>query len=319
MKEYIKLYKKMREDYYQKWGAYSHPEDWQDFEKLNQKIFEEHLEKYRDSSDKVLKTKLYIHLILEKIQYFAYYSAFCEGDFGSLNRALWQNARTYLLSGGIAHSGTTYTGKIIKGILTCFACNDFGIMDSYIPPTLPPLKGTFYTENVINLLHSIYYKDDKKLEEAMSKAQSFLTKKKLTKMAEYYVRFFVFLAEKNVDGMTECLEKLCEAYQKQGYPIKKIDKCFVPEIHGLYRLVRFIDESMFEKIELPSHKCFLKEFEEWQKIKDFPKGRQFYEYSQILDDANKILQGSLPEIHLIKEDGKWLIDVERFAEEISNC
>ena len=48
MKEYIKLYKKMREDYYQKWGAYSHPEDWQDFEKLNQKIFEEHLEKYRD-------------------------------------------------------------------------------------------------------------------------------------------------------------------------------------------------------------------------------------------------------------------------------
>ena len=153
----------------------------------------------------------------------------------------------------------------------------------------------------------------------MSKAQSFLTKKKLTGIAEYYVRFFVFLAEKNVDGMTECLEKLCEAYQKQGYPIKKIDKCFVPEIHGLYRLVRFIDESMFEKIELPSHKCFLKEFEEWQKIKDFPKGRQFYEYSQILDDANKILQGSLPEIHLIKEDGKWLIDVERFAEEISNC
>ncbi len=319
MKEYIKLYKKMREDYYQKWGAYSHPEDWQDFEKLNQKIFEEHLEKYRDSSDKVLKTKLYIQLILDKIQYFSYYCAFREGDFEDLNNAIWQNAKACLLAGGIGHSGTTYSGNIIKGIFTCFASNDFEVIQAFLPPKLPLLKGTFYTENVINLFHSIYYKDDKKLEEAMSKAQSFLTKKKLTGIAEYYVRFFVFLAEKNVDGMTECLEKLCEAYQKQGYTIKKIDKCFVPEIHGLYRLVRFIDESMFEKIELPSHKCFLKEFEEWQKIKDFPKGRQFYEYSQILDDANKILQGSLPEIHLIKEDGKWLIDVERFAEEISNC
>ena len=46
-----------------------------------------------------------------------------------------------------------------------------------------------------NLVEESYSKDDKKLEEAMSKAQSFLTKKKLTKMAEYYVRFFVLLAE----------------------------------------------------------------------------------------------------------------------------
>lgn len=43
MKEYIKLYQKLREDYYQKWGAYSYPETLQDFERLNQKIFEEHL------------------------------------------------------------------------------------------------------------------------------------------------------------------------------------------------------------------------------------------------------------------------------------
>ena len=42
MKEYIKLYRKMREDYYQKWGEYSHPESIQDFEKLNQTIFEEY-------------------------------------------------------------------------------------------------------------------------------------------------------------------------------------------------------------------------------------------------------------------------------------
>lgn len=55
MREYVKLYRQMREDYYQKWGEYFHPQSWQDFEMSNQEIFEKHLEKYHDSSDKVLK------------------------------------------------------------------------------------------------------------------------------------------------------------------------------------------------------------------------------------------------------------------------
>ena len=155
MREYVKLYRQMREDYYQKWGEYFHPQSWQDFEMSNQEIFEKHLEKYHDSSDKVLKIKLYIDLILNNIQYFGYYFAFCEGSFEKLNNALWQTGRTCLLRGGITHSGTAYTGNIIKGIFTCFACNDFEVSESFVPNTLPLLRGTFYTENVINLFHSI--------------------------------------------------------------------------------------------------------------------------------------------------------------------
>lgn len=318
MKEYIRLYQKMREDYYHKWGAYSHPENLQDFEKLNQKIFEEHLKKYMDSSDKILKTKLYIDPVLNKIQYFGYYSAFCEGDFKKLNNALWQNGRSCLLRGGITHSGTAYSGNIIKGIFTCFACNDFEVIQSFIPHTLPLLGGTYYTENVINLLHAIYYKEDERLKVVMGKTESFLTKKRLTGMAEYYVRFFIFLACKDADGISECLQKLCEAHQQQGYPIQKIDKCFIPEMHGLYHLVRFLDANLFEKIKLPSHKCFLKELEEWQQKNNFPKGAQFYKYPEILTYANWILQSPLPVIHLIKVDGKLMIDVEKFAKELSS-
>lgn len=314
MKEYLKLYQKMREDAYQKWGEYSHPESMKDFEKLNQEIFEEHLETYNDSSDKVLKTKLYINL-LDEIQYFGYYSAFCEGNFDRLNNAIWQNGRVCLLKGVIGR--IAYTGNIIKGIFTCFACNDFEVSESFVPRALPLLKGASYTENVINLFHSIYYKDDEKLSEAMSKAESFLTKKKITGIEEYYVRFFIFLATKDVNGIEECLQKLCEAYQKQGYPVKKIDKCFVPEIHGLYRLVRCLDESLFEKVEMPAHKCFLKEFEEWQQNNNFPKGMQFYEYPETLQEGNRILQKALPEIHLIKDGGNFTMDVEKFAEELS--
>ena len=118
----------MREEYYQEWGTYSHPESLQDFEKLNQEIFEEHLKKYNESTDTVLKTKVYVDLLLDKIQYFGYYSAFCEGSFESLNNAVWQSGRTDLLKGSIVHSGMAYTGNILKGIFTCCACNDFDVI-----------------------------------------------------------------------------------------------------------------------------------------------------------------------------------------------
>ncbi|RRD94747.1 hypothetical protein EII17_06880 [Clostridiales bacterium COT073_COT-073] len=316
MKEYIKLYQKMREEYYQKWGEYAHPQNWQEFEEMNQKIFDEHLKEGGDDFYRREKIKLYIQLILERIRYFGYYSAFCEGSFEGLNNAIWQNGRVDLLEGGVMHSGA-YGGSIIEGIFTCFACNDFEVIKSFVPPALPLLQGTSYTDNAINLLYSIYYKDSKKLEESISKAESFLTKKKLTGLEESYVRFFLFVAAKDVDGIGESLQKLCEAYQKQGYPIKKIDKCFVPQIHGLYRSVRLFDESLFEKIKCPTHKCFLKEFEVWQQKNNFPKGKPFYEYPEKLSDANRILQSSLPMIHFINVNRKLMIDAEKFTKDLS--
>lgn len=317
MKEYIKLYQKMREDYYKKWGAYSHPLSLAEFEKLNQNIFKEHLEEKENTSNRILATKLYINLILEKIKYFAYYIAFSEDDFSKLNDALWQNGRTALLCGGINHSGTLYTANIVNGLINCFACNDDDVVKSFVPEALPLLKGTFYTNNVINLLSSLYYKNDEKLQEAITIAEKFLSKKKLSGIAENYVHFFIFLAKKDAESLSACLQKICEAYQKQGYPIEKIDKCFAPEVHGFYRLIRFFDESLFEEVKMPEHKCFIKEFEEWQKENNFPKGRQFYRYQETLDNANLILQSPIPVIHLCKVDGTLMMDVEKFAGELS--
>ena len=68
---------------------------------------------------------------------------------------------------------------------------------------------------------------------------------------------------------------------------------------------------------MPEHKCFIKEFEEWQKENNFPKGRQFYRYQETLDNANLILQSPIPVIHLCKVDGTLMMDVEKFAEELS--
>ena len=317
MKEYIKEYQKMREVRFKDWGYYSTPINWQEFEESNQRIFQKYLKDSKVLSDNVLRTKLYSSLLLNDIKYFAYYIAFLDGDYKQLNNALWQTGREELIRGGLLASGTIYTDGILRGLFTSFACNDFSVISSYIPKDLPLLKGTYYPQNVINLLYALYYQDEDRLSESILLAQQFLEKKKRTGMEEFSVRYFINLARRDAVALSESLQNLCQAYQRRGYPYEKIDKCFADEIHGLYRLVRFFDHSLFEEVSIPSHKTFLKEFEEWQVQNQFPQGQQFYTYPQDMADANRILTKGLPRIYLEKSGRDLVIDVDRFAVDLS--
>ena len=317
MKEYIKEYQKMREVRFKDWGYYSTPINWQEFEESNQRIFQKYLKDSKVSSDKVLRTKLYSSLLLDDIKYFSYYTAFLDGDYKQLNNALWQTGREELIRGGLLASGTIYTDGILRGLFTSFACNDFSVISSYIPKDLPLLKGTYYPQNVINLLYVLYYQDEDRLSESFLLAQQFLEKKKRTGMEEFSVRYFINLARKDAAGISQNLQNLCLAYQRRGYPFEKIDKCFADEVHGLYRLVKYFDDSMFEEVRMPSHKTFLQEFEKWQVQNQFPQGQQFYVYPQDMADANRILTKELPRIHIEKSGRDLVIDVERFAVELS--
>ena len=317
MREYIKEYQKMRENHLEDWGYCADPIDWKEFEESNQRIFEKYLTDSKVSSDKVLRVKLYSSLLLDDIKYFAYYAAFLDGDYKQLNNALWQTGRTELLRGGLLASGTIYTDGILNGLFTSFACNDFSVIPFFVPKDLPLLRGTYYPENVINLLYALYYQDEERLSESLLRAQQFLEKKKRTGMEEFSVRYFISLARKDAVALSESLQSLCQAYQRRGYPYEKIDKCFADEIHGLYRLVRFFDHSLFEEVSMPSHKTVLKEFEEWQVRNQFPKGQQFYIYPQDMADANRMLTKGLPRIYLEKSGRDLVIDVDQFAVDLS--
>ena len=317
MKEYIKEYQKMREKRFKDWGYYSTPINWQEFEESNQRIFQKYLKDSKVLSDDVLRTKLYNSLLLDDIKYFAYYIAFLDGDYKQLNNALWQTGREELIRGGLLASGTICTAGILRGLFTSFACNDFSVISSYIPKDLPLLKGTYYPQNVINLLHAIYYQDEDRLSESIILAQQFLEKKKRTGMEEFSVRYFINLARKDAAGISQNLQNLCLAYQRRGYPFEKIDKCFADEVHGLYRLVKYFDDSMFEEVRMPSHKTFLQEFEKWQVQNQFPQGQQFYIYPQDMAVANRMLTQDLPRIYVEKSGRDLVIDVDRFAVDLS--
>ena len=317
MKEYIKEYQKMREERFKDWGYYSTPINWQEFEETNQSIFQKYLKDSKVLSDNVLMTKLYSSLLLDDIKYFAYYIAFLDGDYKQLNNALWQTGREELIRGGLLASGTIYTDGILRGLFTSFVCNDFSVISSYIPKELPLLKGTYYPQNVINLLYALYYQDEDRLSESIILAKQFLDKKKRTGMEEFSVRYFINLARKDAAGISQNLQNLCLAYQRRGYPFEKLDKCFADEVHGLYRLVKYFDDSMFEEVSMPSHKTFLQEFEKWQVQNQFPQGQQFYTYPQDMADANRILKNELPRIHIEKSGRNLGIDVDRFAVDLS--
>ena len=293
------------------------PINWQEFEESNQRIFQKYLKDSKVLSDNVLRTKLYSSLLLDDIKYFAYYIAFLDGDYKQLNNALWQIGREELIRGGLLASGTIYTDGILRGLFTSFACNDFSVISSYIPKDLPLLKGTYYPQNVINLLYALYYQDEDRLSESIILAQQFLEKKKRTGMEEFSVRYFINLARKDAAGISQNLQNLCLTYQRRGYPFEKIDKCFADEVHGLYRLVKYFDDSMFEEVSMPSHKTFLQEFEKWQVQNQFPQGQQFYIYPQDMSDANKILKNELPRIHIEKSGRNLGIDVDRFAVDLA--
>ena len=196
MREYIKEYQKMRENHLEDWGYCADPIDWKEFEESNQRIFEKYLTDSKVLSDKVLRVKLYSSLLLDDIKYFAYYAAFLDGDYKQLNNALWQTGRTELLRGALLASGTIYTDGILKGLFTSFACNVFSVIPSFIPKDLPLLKGTYYPENVINLLYALYYQDEERLSDSLLRAQQFLGKKKTNWYGRIFCSVFYKLGKK---------------------------------------------------------------------------------------------------------------------------
>ncbi len=78
MKEYIKEYQKMREITW-KIGVIVLIDRLEGIWRSNQN-FRKVFDRFKVLSDKVLRIKLYSNLLLDDIQYFAYYAAFLGGD-----------------------------------------------------------------------------------------------------------------------------------------------------------------------------------------------------------------------------------------------
>lgn len=313
IKKFIKLYDEKRSESFEKWGYLYPPKDWKEFEQWNEMTFEKHL---KDATDAVIKTKLFISL-LDETEYFGFLLAFENQDFKLLNDVIFQTSRQELLDRAMSASGTDHC-NVVFNVLKALACNDFEVIDAFFPKNLPLAKGQFYTENVVNLLHILYYKQTDLQQETVTRAQKFL-QKKITLWEKCVVEFLLAVLEKNAPKCSEILQELCSAYQKIGYPMEKIEKCFAVEIHGLYRLVNQVDKNLFEQIKMPIHDSFFIDFELWHKENNYPKGELFYIYPPKMEYMNQILKAKLPKMTLYApySDKRIYKNVEKFAKDLT--
>lgn len=239
-----------------------------------------------------------------------------------LNNVLFQTSRHKLLKQGMLAGGRDHC-NVLFDALNSFACNDFEVIDHFFPKELEHSKGTYYTEVSVNLLKVLYFKETNLTDEALSKAEKFLSKK-ITRWEKYVVSYFKSLIHQNPEEASICLQELCSAYQKMEHSVMKLNnklaKYFAWEVHGLYRFARIVDQAVFNKISVPKHHSFSEEFELWQKENNYPKGQLFYEYPVEMDYMNKILKATLPTVSLHNPyPGKKQLykDVDKFAMDLT--
>ena len=312
-KQFLKLYEEAAEECFQKWGYYYPPKTWYEFYAWNAKTFDKYL---KEMEDGVKKTKSY--LLLDVANEFGFYIAFQKLDYELLNNVLYQTSRQKLLNSGTTASGTDHC-NVLMDTLSAFACNDFEVIDCFFPKNLAHSKGTYYTEVSVNLLKVLYYKEFELKDEALKKADKFLSKK-ITYWEKYVVLYVKALINQYPEEASNCLQELCVGYQKMQHSVmstyNKLAKCFASEIHGLYRFARIINQDLFNNIKQPKHLCFFEDFELWQKENNYPKGTLFYKYPQEMDYMNKMFEAGLPTValHNPYPKGKDLYkDVEKFA------
>lgn len=316
-KKFIQLYLQKSEESFEKWGYYYPPRNWQEFESWNQRTYEKHLSKDGYEEDPIKRTKIYLSL-LNTLNPFGYFYVFDEGNWQDLNNVIFQTSRRKLLHHSTLASGTDQC-NILEYAASCWASNDFGVIDSLLPQNLPYSKGRYYTEVTVNLLRVLYYNEPEKKQECLDKATKFLNKK-ITGWEKNLVGYFVALVNEDAKEASLCLQQLCADYQRLGHPKEKHDKCYAQEIHGYYRFARTVNENLFNEIEIPTHPCFFQEFEIWQKENKYPIGTLFYTYPEHLGYMNEILKAPIPKMTLMEKKYKRveiMKDVEKFATDLT--
>jgi hypothetical protein len=317
-KEFLKIYEKMAEESFKKWGYYYPPRTWDEFNSWDNNFFEKYL---KDKENGIKKTQSYIRLA-ENLNYFGFYNLYQNFDFENLNNVLFQTSRQCLLNKGMLASGTDHC-NVLFNTLNSFSCNDFKVIDYFFPKELPQSKGKFYTEVSVNLLKVLYFKQKQFENEAIEKANKFLSKK-ITAWEKFVVLYFKALIEQNSSEASICLQELCTAYQKMEHSVSKLHnklaKCFAFEVHGLYRFAMIVNKELFEEIKQPTHNCFLIEFETWQKERNYPNGKFLYIYPIEMDYMNRVFEAELPTVELYNPypDKKELYkNVDKFIEDLT--
>lgn len=266
---------------------------------------------------------MYFHLLIdEKILFYGIQKSATTGDMSYMLNGIYQwNRFTCVFRNRLTSSGSQVI-NFIECVLA-YACNDDMLLEKMMPRSLGPANFG-YPAPYYNMLYAMTYHDEEAGQKAQEELHSFMEKKR-PKFDLKLAKYFLDLYSKNVEAVNEDLQELCNAMSKCNWinehmygldkGIRALGNTTVIFIHGLYHIaVKYLrDSSLADKVAMPEHKSFLKEYEEFNLEHDFPKPQNLIDF----DDTAKFINESIrteviPEVSLYKPERNYVNDGDRF-------
>lgn len=196
--------------------------------------------------------------------------AFITGDMAYMLNGIYQENRFNCIYGNRANSGGAQTINFIE-VVIAYSCNDYKLLEKIMPFEAGPASYS-YSAPYYNMVYAMTYHDDEVGKKAQAELSTFMEKKR-TQFDLKLAKFFYDLYQIDVDEVNRGLQELCDLMGKCKWinehiygldkDIQTLGKMVAIFIHGLYHIaMKFLEDSPLpDKIKMPEHKSFIKEYE----------------------------------------------------------
>lgn len=207
-----------------------------------------------------------------------------EQNWQALNNLVFQTTRHSFIPGfpvGCDHS------FYLTGCLNALACGDRSIIERALPYELDlSQNGNLFDMIGVNLLMTLWYKDETFSDQTLPTARKFILSKK-NHWERAVISYMVSLYYGEVSSAGIALQKICELYKLQNKD--KFRKQLCIEAHGLYFLARYVlTPEQFQKIPLPVCDNFSPDYALWRLQHFQPELNLYFEYPSPMELINKI-------------------------------
>ena len=244
--------------------------------------------------------------------------AFITGDMVYMLNGIYQENRFNCIYRNRANSGGAQTINFIEAVIA-YSCNDYKLLEKIMPFEAGPASYG-YSATYYNMVYAMTYHDDEVGKKAQAELSTFMEKKR-TQFDLKLAKFFYDLYQKDVDGVNCGLQELCDLMGKCKWinehiygldkDIQTLGKMVAIFIHGLYHIaMKFLEDGpLLDKIKMPEHKSFIKEYEEFNIEKNFPEPHNLINFDPIAKFINlSIKTEMIPEVSFSKSGRMYVND-----------
>ncbi len=266
---------------------------------------------------------MYFNLLREnRILFEGVNKAIVTGDMNYMLKGIYQENRFNCIYQNRSNSGGAQTINFIE-VVIAYSCNDYSLLEKIMPFKEGPAT-CGYSAPFYNMLYAVTYHDNEVGNKAQAELSAFMGKKR-TQFDLKLAKFFYDLYQKDVDGINCGLQELCESMGKCNWinehiygmdkNIRSLGNTVAIFIHGLYHIVmKFLEDSpLLDKIKMPEHKSFIKEYEEFNKEHDFPEPQILVDFDQLAKFINLSIRTEfIPEVSFYKSGRNYVNDGKKF-------